>query len=152
MNDTSNGNNTGNMIVSGDVMTFTNADGSFTANRVTSDTNPIVGSWLLDDPNDPVVFTFFANGYYNGSQTCLDHETGATPEPIAGGMEFGIYAWDSGTGSLTGNVIVDTDGWCGLHSTNDVSTSINVTNITIDGDVMTITSNGEPSAAAYRIQ
>ena len=155
LNDTSNGNNSGNITVSGDVMTLTNADGAVTFNRVTTDTSPIVGSWVLADPNDPVVFTFFANGYYNESQTCNDHYTTSTAsfEPIDGGIEYGTYAWDEGvTNVLSGVVIIDTDGECGIHSTNDVSTAAGGFTVTIEGDVMTAVIPDEPDVLFYRVQ
>ena len=167
LNDTSNGNNNHTITVSGDVLTITNPDGTFFADRLTASTSPIVGSWALNsDPNSPVVLAFFANGYYEESQTAMNHElSDGTPAPVGdpalgasyiGGMEYGNYSWSDpdlgGTGALTGSVLVDTDGWSGLHSTNDGSASINVINITIDGDVMTLSPDGESPVNLYRIQ
>jgi len=154
LNDTS-GSNTGNATVSGDVMTVTFPDTTVvTLDRVTSDTSPIVGSWVLGDPNDPVVFTFFANGRYTEAQTCADHESGVTPEPIAGGMEYGTYTWDEGaTYVLSGDVVIDTDGWCGIHDTNDApATAAGGFTVTIDGDVMTAVIPGESDVLFYRVQ
>ena len=109
---------------------------------------------LLADVDDPLLLTIFANGTYNESQTCMDHETGAIPEPIAGGMEYGTYTWDEGnTYVFSGDVIIDTDGWCGIHDTNDApATAAGGFTVTIDGDVMTAVIPGEPDVHFYRIQ
>lgn len=147
------GDNAGTMSASGDVLTITDSSETFTFDRVKiSVSSDIVGSWVLSEGDKTVVLYFFDNGYYTESQSCLDNEFGGVPEAIAGGLEYGTYSWNDVSGDLTGNVVVDTDGWCGLHDNNDGGTAIAPINITIDGDVMTIQPDGEPPVNAYRIQ
>ena len=155
LHDDSIGFNSGTMSVSGDVLTI-DSGGVVEFNRVVETAVPIVGSWLMGDTDSLVVLTFFENGYYTEAQSCLDHQLeDGTPADISGGMEYGTYNWDSGTGAITGDVLVDTDGWCGLHDSNDANTAIGVSEaITafVEGDVMTLQLGVEEEAVFYRIQ
>jgi hypothetical protein len=122
--------------ISGDTLAFSNTNdpsSDATATRLVPTTNPIVGSWRgnpYPDPSDALslgVITFFSDGTY------AIYEDGTVQDAFGGpGIEYGTYAWNSLTGSLTYNVTLDTSGDWGLSSAGAVT-------ITISGNTMTYT-------------
>jgi len=86
-----------------------NPDTSFS--RITSDSNPLIGSWLIVDDTRPkkVVLNLLADGtYFNAVYRAPD----ATGSP---GMERGTYNYNQVTGELDfTSVQVDTNGEFGI--------------------------------------
>jgi hypothetical protein len=107
-------------------------DGEFSSyTRVTSVTNPIVGSWSFEDQTGPGVFTFLADGRYMFAQDGLPAGSGMP------GMERGTYTWNSQTGAFTATTIINTDGEWGLSHGVPAFVTVNGNRMTFsDADVV----------------
>jgi Ca2+-binding RTX toxin-like protein len=110
-------------------LTFPDAS-AFTMSRVSSATNPIVGSWVATgagESNSTIAITFFANGSF------MLAEDGDRTLDASGrdGMERGTYTWDAETRAFTATATVNTNGEWGMSHSNFLS-------LRIDGDSMTI--------------
>jgi hypothetical protein len=114
------------MTVNGNSLIHTDspAPGPITLTRVTSTTNPIVGSWYFDDGTDFAVITFTADGKYLFAQ---DGPPSGGGNP---GMEYGTYTWNPATGAFTSTTVVNTDGEWGLSNGYPAV-------ITVEGNTMT---------------
>ena len=57
---------------------------------------------------------------------------------------------------MTGNVLVDTNGWCGLHSTNEAGTDIAPAGdalwIKVEGNIMQLQVESEGVYTLYRFE
>jgi Ca2+-binding RTX toxin-like protein len=90
-----------------------NVAGQVTLSRITSSTNPIVGSWYgtnLGDAHSNAVITFLADGSYFMAE---DGNSDADPSGHDG-MEKGTYSWDAQNGGFSAKTLVDTTGEWGL--------------------------------------
>lgn len=104
--------------VVGDKLTL----GDFSFPRVTSATNPIVGSWYKAESNvagkddtahSKAVLTFLADGTY----FMADDGNSITDPSGQDGMEKGTYSWDAKSGNFSATTLVDTNGEWGLSDT-----------------------------------
>jgi Ca2+-binding RTX toxin-like protein len=122
------------VTVVGDVITFFMSgeqEQSISAHRITSTTNPIVGSWYKDgggQANSKSVFTFMADGTY-----FLADDGDSIADPSGqDGMEKGTYLWDAKSGNFSAITLVDTNGeWGASHGTFPIQ-------ITISGDKLSM--------------
>lgn len=126
------------MTIRGDTLTVTIEGDVSTAVRVgPSDTNELVGAWLLQDPanaNRVLVLTILDDtNYMLGADD--------TPGPTGGpGLERGTYTWNSTTGAFTSTAVTDTNGALGLSPLISTGTA------TVSGDTLTYISAGGPIA------
>jgi hypothetical protein len=82
---------------------------ALTLHRAASD--GLVGTWMLEDTDSEINgFHFFDDGTY--AMVELDSPNQGT----AGGMEWGSWSHDAGTGLLTGEVLFDSNGDYGLSA------------------------------------
>jgi hypothetical protein len=99
----------------------------------------IAGSWSADLAGNHVLFTFLADGTY------LHTEDGSTDPNGQDGMERGTYTWDRNSGSFSSSCpAVDTNGEYGLSHQSGQSCTGTSTTIRVNGDTLTIDSNGSP--------
>ena len=123
-----------NVTVVGDTLTFLTSEGTFSLSRVTSATNPLVGSWYADSGN--AVFTFLSDGTYFEAEKNHNDPVG-THQP---GMERGTYTWNPGTGAFSFITLEDSNGDWGLSDSG-------IVNLTVAGNVLSIGG----AAAATRV-
>ncbi len=123
------------IIVSGDVMTITiaNGGGDVVFSRLQGAANPIVGSWIQGNIQDPgeshTILTFLDGSTFVLSQDCVTDGVS--------GFEYGSYIWDQGnTNELSGNLGIDSNGSCGIHDNNGLVFSGYT--LTVNGDTLTI--------------
>lgn len=139
------GSNTGitRATVSGDNLTFFGADtppDGFVVPRLISAPNSIVGSWLVVDGSDKLVFTFLADGTY-----LLADKADILADPSGtNGIEQGTYSWNPTTSAFTYVTLVNTDGEWGLSHAHGVQA------IHLVGDALVIGS-GSDTATAIRL-
>lgn len=94
----------------------------------------LVGSWYIQDDSDLITITFLADGSYLIAEASPDDDDGQA------GVEYGTYLWDSITGALTAQALVDTNGEWGLsHPLGQMS-------ITRDGDQISFSEAGDTDA------
>jgi hypothetical protein len=103
-------------------------------NRLLGTLNPVVGSWLLGNIQDPgeahTILTVLDDTTFALSQDC-------TTDSVSG-FEYGTYVWDQGnTNDLTGTLIIDSNAGCGLH--NNTALSISGFTVIVVGDTLTLT-------------
>ncbi|MCA4904860.1 MAG: hypothetical protein INH10_19680, partial [Rhodocyclaceae bacterium] len=106
-------------VISADTLTL--SDGS-KFSRLISSTNPLVGSWQVDQ----AVISFAADGAY-----FIAEDSAGTPGG-QNGMERGTYTWNPLTGAFSSTTLVDTNGEWGL------SHPPFVTNVQVNGDVLSL--------------
>jgi hypothetical protein len=131
--------------VSGNTLTLSIPNfASFTFTRLQGSSNPIVGSWLRGDIQNPVdntVLTFLNDNSFYLSENC-------TADANAG-FEFGSYIWDQGgTNELSGDIFIDANGQCGLH--DNAANVFSGVLINITGDVLTVGDPNTPDAIFNR--
>lgn len=97
-----------NMKVSGNTLTGTGSDGTYTFTRVTDSSNPIVGSWHFSGFGENGVFTFLSDGTYFMADDSAADSNGNK------GIERGTFTWNSTTGAFTHSTQIDTNGQWGL--------------------------------------
>lgn len=116
--------------ISGNTLTYTVAgEGSFTLSRITSGTQPMVGSWFI--PEEKCMVTFLADGSYYLCQEKNDAPYGYD------GIERGTYAWNSTTKAFHASAIVDTSGDTGLsHQLPGIT-------VNLAGNQLTLTEGGD---------
>ena len=119
--------------VNGDVLTAGDSEGSQPLNRVTSQSDPLVGAWQFGDgaADSSGVGVILDNGIYFLMD---DVESGGADED---GLERGGFIWNSGTGVFTATPVVDTNGEGGL------SHPIGGFLFVVTGDVLTVTDDEE---------
>ncbi len=122
------------VTVIGDTLTFITSEGTFALSRVTSATNPLVGSWYADSGN--AVFTFLSDGTYFEAEKNHNDPVG-THQP---GMERGTYTWNPVTGAFSFITVEDSNGDWGLSDSG-------IVNLTVAGNVLSIGG----AAAATRV-
>lgn len=130
----------------------TDDDGALiTFNRVTSETNALVGSWLIEIEEDDsfAMLTFIDDNNYMMVQTSTADDAG---EP---GMERGTYTYDAETKAVVFTVITDTNGQWGLSHPCavlvDDSSELNcgpegrdiIQTLEVDGDTLTLVSEAD---------
>jgi len=116
--------------INGNTLTYTVAgEGSFTFSRVTSVTQPMVGSWFI--PDEKCMLTLLVDGTYYVCQEKNDAPYGYD------GIERGTYVWNSTSKAFTASAIVDTSGDTGLSSLQP--------GVTVDvlGNRMVLTEGGD---------
>jgi hypothetical protein len=96
--------------------------------RVTSATNPIVGSWYFEEESGSGVMTFLADGRYMFAQDGPPAGAGMS------GMERGTYTWNPQTGAFTATTIINTDGEWGLSTGFPAFVFVNGNTMTISDD------------------
>ncbi len=121
------------LTVNGDVLTLSEPGfADIVYNRLVGTLNPIVGSWLLGNIQDPgeahTILTMLDDTTFTLSQDC-------TTESVSG-FEYGDYAVDQ-SNNLTGTLTIDSNGGCGLH--NNTALSISGFTMTVVGDTLTLT-------------
>jgi hypothetical protein len=121
------------LTVNGDVLTLSEPGFvDVVYNRLLGTLNPIVGSWLLGNIQDPgeahTILTMLDDTTFTLSQDC-------TTESVSG-FEYGDYAVDQGN-NLTGTLTIDSNGGCGLH--NNTALSISGFTMTVVNDTLTLT-------------
>ena len=122
----------------GTSFTFTiGPDASVATKVVASDTNPLVGSWLLQDPNDAnrlLVITFLDDvNYMLGTDDAQTSNGGP-------GMERGTYSWNEGTGAFSSSAATDTNGSLGLSPLNSSGfLSVQGNTLTYNGSIAVVT-------------
>jgi hypothetical protein len=105
------------IAIAGADLLVTQPDGTELARlqRVANDPGSVVGAWEMDTAGNLAAphFVFFADGRY----LSIDPIGDTTPSPCGGpGIEYGTYAWDGSTGTLTlTGVSIDTNGCTGLN-------------------------------------
>ena len=119
--------------VNEDVLTAGDSEGSQPLNRVTSQSDPLVGAWQFGDgaADSSGVGVILDNGIYFLMD---DVESGGADED---GLERGGFIWNSGTGVFTATPVVDTNGEGGL------SHPIGGFLFVVTGDVLTVTDDEE---------
>jgi heat shock protein HslJ len=136
----------GGVTLSGNTLTFTDSDGTYTFNRLMpSSTNPIVGAWGGS-------FTDIATGKLGGvlmvfldDTNCLLAQAGhPTGDPTGqSGVEQATYTWNRSTGLLTATVgLVDTNGEWGFASPAAPTHSYTVS---ITGTTLNMTDPTDPT-------
>ena len=127
-----------NVTVANDIMTFhSTTQGDFVASRITSPANSIVGSWyaaVTGGGSDQIVFTFLANG----TVLISDKGTHANDPSGQSGIEWGTYNWNSATGLLTTNIVVNTDGQWGTSNPGPGETI----HFVVNGDSISVNGGG----------
>ena len=116
--------------------------------QVYDSTNPIVGSWLLEEGSDMVVVTFLSNGTYFLAE---DGDPIADPSG-QDGMERGTYTWNADTDAFSSTTTVDTNGEWGLSHSSFDEVSVAGDSLTIDdnGDLIVLTRvTGDPLAGGW---
>ncbi len=102
-----------------------------------SDTNELVGAWLLQDPADAnriLVLTILDDIHYMlGADDVADSNQGP-------GLERGTYQWNSSNGAFTSAAATDTNGNLGLSPLIQSGTA------TVSGDTLVYVSAGGPIA------
>lgn len=120
-----------NLKIANGILTGSGSDAAFVASRVTSPPDSIVGSWyaaVSGGGTDQIVFTFLADG----TLMIADKGTHANDPTGDSGIEWGTYTWNSSTGLLTTNILVNTDGqWGTSHPQPGESPHFLVTGDTI---------------------
>ena len=106
--------------------------------RVTSATNPIVGSWYFEGGGDTGVITFLADGRYMFAQ---DGPPSGGGMP---GMERGTYTWNQQTGAFTATTIINTDGEWGLSNGVPAFVTVNGNTMTFSDDDVVLTRVAPP--------
>jgi hypothetical protein len=101
--------------------------------RVTSVTNPIVGSWYFEDESGLGVMTFLADGRYMFAQD------GAPAGGGMPGMERGTYTWNAQTGAFTATTIINTEGEWGLSNGFPAFVTVSGNRMTISDDDVVFT-------------
>jgi hypothetical protein len=99
--------------------------------KVSSDTSPIIGSWLYNPSAlaDFAVLTFIDDTNYMFS---VDGD----PDDGGGrGMERGTYTWNSSTGEFTATSISETAGDWGISYLNTMTVTINGNILNLDDSV-----------------
>jgi Ca2+-binding RTX toxin-like protein len=98
------------MASPGDLLVIVSSTGTFGLTAVTADpSSAIVGTWYTSGgPGHHASVTFLADGTYVIAEDAPLEPTG---QP---GVEFGSYTWNSASGALTTDVLVDTNGEWGL--------------------------------------
>ena len=103
--------------------------------RLTSSTNPLVGSWGGRTPgsttNQAVVITFVDDTHFVFAQSSPADAVGHS------GIEMGTYSWNRTTGAFTATTIIDTNGEWGFSHTRFNS-------VTVSGDTMTLNTSDGP--------
>jgi Ca2+-binding RTX toxin-like protein len=106
-------------------------DSAFTMSRVSSATDPLVGSWVVSgggEANSTLVITFLADGTFFLAE---DGDSIADPSG-KDGMERGTYTWDPETGAFSvPDITVNTNGEWGMSSSAPLV-------LRIDGDSLTM--------------
>jgi len=96
----------------------------------------IVGTWYIGSPGggtDQIAFTFLADGTF----LVADKGTVANDPNGTSGLEWGNYTWDSATGALSLDVLINTDGQWGLSHSGGITTGT----ATVVDDVLTFTAS-----------
>lgn len=126
------------LSIQGDTIVVTvQGDVSMAVRVAQSDTNDLIGAWLLQDPADPnriLVLTILDDtNYMLGADDAPD----ATKGP---GLERGTYTWNASSGAFTSTAATDTNGALGLNPLIASGTA------TVSGDTLTYVSAGGPIA------
>jgi Ca2+-binding RTX toxin-like protein len=142
---TDGGNDTLQVRLAPQQLTFTFPDNSaFTMSRVSSATDPLVGSWVATgagDANSTLVVTFLANGTFMLAE---DGDPVADPNGTDG-MERGTYTWSSETGSFAvTSMTVNTNGEWGLSASAPLV-------LRIDGDELKMLFAGGDNLTLSRV-
>ena len=121
------------LTVNGDVLTLSEPGfADIVYNRLLGTLNPIVGSWLLGNIQDPgeahMILTMLDDTTFTLSQDCTADS--------ASGFEYGTYAVNQ-SNNLTGTLTIDSNGGCGLH--NNTALSISGFTVTVLDDTLTLT-------------
>ena len=109
--------------------------GEVVLTRVTSSTNPLVGSWS----NGVAAFTALSDGTYFEAEGF--HEDPGTHQP---GIERGTYTWNPVTGAFAFQVLEDTNGDWGLSDSG-------ITNVSVNGILIVITGADGPNIPFTRV-
>lgn len=126
---------------------------------VANDHAALTGAWRFDDAaalarTHDTTFFFFANGDY-----VMADPVGDTGPASCGpaGLERGSIAWDAASGALQlVSVAADTNLCAGLHDTTKPDSEqlgrvVVTARLSADGQVLTVTSPGEPETRLRRI-
>lgn len=94
-------------------------------NETLNSTSSLIGSWVAGDGVDSqVVLTFIDSSHY-----VIMNDEDDEDEDGQDGVEYGTYIWDSSTGVISVETIVDTNGQWGLsHPCNDGETILSIEN------------------------
>jgi Ca2+-binding RTX toxin-like protein len=132
-------------------LTFSD-DSKATLSRVSDGSNPLVGSWVVQDAgeaNSTVVVTFLANG------TFLVAEDG---DPLADpsgedGMERGTYTWNPFTGALAVTVPTNTNGEWGFWPDTPANIRVDSDSFVVDGETIftRVASNTDPLVGGWTL-
>ena len=128
----------GTLLVDGDVATYT-AEGDTSSQAVTrikSDTNPLVGAWLLPEMDEFDVSRVNSMNilvFVDDTRYMLMHTGNTEPDPeltvaIPVSNEHGTYTWNSSTGEFAAITLGESDGQGGF------SNSQSPVNFTLVGD------------------
>jgi hypothetical protein len=121
-------------INSNGLLTFDNGTSpAITGQYMDGGSGSIEGAWgVMPNVNSPGVIVFFPGGrYMNYSLNPDNSDCDGVTNP--GGVEYGTYSYDGST--ITGNVEVDENGYCGI---NNGTGSFTIPNVTVTGNQMTI--------------
>lgn len=95
----------------------------------------LTGTWYIEEEDYLVTVTFLANGSY------ILAEAGEADDAGSPGVEYGTYHWDPVTGSLTAEVLVDTNGEWGVSHPQGQMT------LTLNGNEATFSESGDSEGA-----
>ncbi len=141
------------LVLNGDTLTFTDANGTFELQRLTaSSESPLKGGWSLINEDAQVFLAFTDTHYFLGQESEAD-EVGAP------GVELGTYNYNLATRSVVVDTDVDTNGQWGmshpcavlnLEEANDLSCGPGsrdvVQTLTVTGDTLTFISEADTIA------
>ncbi|GCL65028.1 hypothetical protein [Pseudaquabacterium pictum] len=126
---------------------------------VANDNTALTGAWRFDDADalkrtHDTTFFFFANGDY----VMADPAGDSGPDSCGpAGLERGSIAWDAASGALQlVSIAADTNLCAGLHDTTKPDSEqlgrvVVTARLSADGQVLTVTSPGEPETRLRRI-
>ncbi len=141
------GSNVTSAVVQNDSLTLHVLDGDgvdVTFTRVTSDTNSLIGGWILEDN----ILVFLSESeYVIAHWDNLGSYAGNQPQALSG--EYGVYSLDGNTFTVS-SASIDTDGDGGLYNAEDSSDQEGET-LTIGSSEITFTDQNEGSFSFERI-
>jgi len=127
------------------VVTFVNDRGTFSASKLESNGDPLVGTWTGRDQGTghaKVCATFLADGTYF---VTIDGDHAARPSSVDG-VEFGTYSWNSSTGVFSHVPTVKTCASWGFGLDQAETDTLN-----LNGDTLALTAVGKSGLTLTRV-
>ena len=136
---------TQSLAVDGDILTISDSvDGDANFGRVGSDTEPLLGAWLLPESDSMNILVFMDDANYIVMHTNNAEFDDSIAQVVATSAEYGNYTWNASTGAFTATPQGQSDGPGGLSDPGGAFT------LTLDGDEFTL-NDGTDDAVFKRI-